>query len=368
MDAFADAKGTVQYRKRVGSSAHSSHFRRLGDLTVSSIGLGTYLGHSDQATDQLYRKAILRAVELGCNVIDTAINYRCQRSERVVGQAVSALAQEGTIQRSELVIATKGGFLPYDGSPPDDPWASIEERFITPGVITRDEIVAGCHCLSPRYLQNQLDQSLRNLGLHGIDIYYLHNAEIQLGTCTRAEFNQRILKAFEVLEANVQSGRIRMYGISTWDGFRCAAADSGHLSLEQMVAIAQEVAGADHHFKVIQLPCNLNLRESCTKKNQTVEKERVNILDAAASLGVYVMASATLHQRHLTRNLPREVREALGNLETDAQCAIQFVRSTPGLGTALVGMKQLEHVEQNLKVARSAILAPERVRKFIRRS
>ena len=39
-------------------------------------------------------------------------------------------------------------------------------------------------------------------------------------------------------------------------------------------------------------------------------------------------------------------------LETDGQRALQFVRSTPGATTALVGMKQLNHVEENLKTAR----------------
>ena len=44
--------------------------------------------------------------------------------------------------------------------------------------------------------------------------------------------------------------------------------------------------------------------------------------------------------------------EVLAGLDTDAQRALQFVRSTPGIGTALVGMKSVAHVEENAAVAR----------------
>jgi aryl-alcohol dehydrogenase-like predicted oxidoreductase len=51
----------------------------------------------------------------------------------------------------------------------------------------------------------------------------------------------------------------------------------------------------------------------------------------------------------VTRNLPPFVTEALG-LENDAQRAIQFVRSSPGITTALVGMANPEHVMANTKL------------------
>jgi len=55
-------------------------------------------------------------------------------------------------------------------------------------------------------------------------------------------------------------------------------------------------------------------------------------------------------QGRVARGLPDQVREALGSLETDAQTAIQFVRSTPGVTTALVGTSSVAHVEENLKL------------------
>jgi aryl-alcohol dehydrogenase-like predicted oxidoreductase len=71
------------------------------------------------------------------------------------------------------------------------------------------------------------------------------------------------------------------------------------------------------------------------------------------------MASASLLQSRLTRGMPPFLGEVLAGLETDAQRALQFVRSAPGLGTALVGMKQEAHVLENLATARVPPAPPE---------
>ena len=74
-------------------------------------------------------------------------------------------------------------------------------------------------------------------------------------------------------------------------------------------------------------------------------------LDAAQALGLIVMSSASVLQGQLTRNLPLMISDTFQGLETDGQRALQFVRSTPGVTTALVGMKQIQHVEENLTTA-----------------
>src|SRR5262245_40270285 len=100
----ATPEGTLAYRNRVTSA--EGHFREHRGLSLASIGIGTYLGNADDATDAAYRDAIVRAVELGTNVIDTAINYRGQRSERAVGQALRLAIDRGLIRREEVVVAT----------------------------------------------------------------------------------------------------------------------------------------------------------------------------------------------------------------------------------------------------------------------
>jgi aryl-alcohol dehydrogenase-like predicted oxidoreductase len=115
----ATPEGTAGYRARIGVRVADGHFRELrvpaGSLRLSSIGLGTYLGGDDDATDRRYEEAIARALELGCNVLDAAINYRSMRSERSIGRALAAAFAAGTLRRDEVVVATKAGFLPFDG-------------------------------------------------------------------------------------------------------------------------------------------------------------------------------------------------------------------------------------------------------------
>src|SRR5262245_32983539 len=346
----ASREGTARFAARL-TGARAGHFRPLGELTVSGIGLGTYLGKDDDATDAAYQTSIRRAVELGANVIDSAINYRCQRSERAVGKALGELVSKRSLARDEIVIATKGGYLPFDGGRPDDVRAYLRDTFIEPGILGPGDVVAGCHSIAPAYLEDQIARSRRNLGLDTIDIYYLHNPEQQLDEVDRSEFLRRMRAAFETLESEVARGAIRRYGAATWDGFRQDRGAKGYLGLEELEALAREAGGADHHFRVIQLPYNLAMTEAHALWNQRSAGAASSILAAAAHLGIGVMASASVYQGHLARGLPSELAEVLPGLETDAQRALQFVRSTPGVAVALVGMKRVAHVEENLALA-----------------
>ena len=288
-------------------------------LVLSSIGIGTYLGNADEATDLSYTRAIVRAVQLGVNVIDTAANYRFQRSERSIGEALKILANEHGIAREELVICTKGGYLPFDGAPPRNVAQYVNETFVKPGIATFEDFVGGGHCMTPAYLQNQLDQSLRNMGVDDVDVYYIHNPESQLPHVSEQEFYARLRRAFERLEENRKQGKLAHYGVATWNGFRMPPNSGQHHSLTRMVDLAREVAGEQHGFHFIQLPFNVRMPEGTA------------VIEEAQRLGVSVVTSASLLQGRIP-----------------PQMAIEFVRSTPGITTALIGMSSVEHVEQNL--------------------
>lgn len=347
----ATAAGTAAYRVRGADRTAGGHFREHDGRWLSSLGLGTYLGDDDEATDDLYRATVARALALGINVLDSAINYRSQRSERVIGQALREAFESDLVRREEVVVATKGGFLPFDGMRPHDVRAYVEATFVRPGVFTWDEFVAGCHCMTPRYLSDQLERSRRNLGLATIDVYYVHNPETQLGEVSREEFTRRIRAAFEALEAACADGRIGIYGTATWNGYRQKPDAADYLSLADLVAAARDVGGAGHHFRVLQLPYNLAMPEALTLANQRADGRTEPLLAAARDHGIYVMASASILQGRLARGLPAALGDQLAGLDTDAQRALQFVRSTPGIGTALVGMKRVAHVEENARVA-----------------
>jgi aryl-alcohol dehydrogenase-like predicted oxidoreductase len=351
MSGRATVEGTRRYAERFTGRLAAGHFRELEDgAWLSTLGLGTYLGPEDGVTDVLYQDAILRSLELGVNVIDTAVNYRHQRSERAIRTGLATAIARGVVARDEVVVATKGGFISFDGAVPRDPRAYFAATYVDTGIIKPGEVARGAHCMSPRYLRDQIDRSRANLGLETLDVYYLHNPETQLDEIARAEFLIRIRAALEALEAAVSAGSIARYGTATWTGFCADPGAPDYLSLAELVSAAHDVGGNDHHFRVIQLPYNLGMTEAFTRANQRVNDRMVPVLEAARQLDVYVMASASVHQGQLTRNLPPLITEYIPGLTSDAQRALQFVRSTPGIGTALVGMKSSAHVEENTKV------------------
>ena len=120
----ATVEGTRRYADKLAGRLAAGHFRELaGGVAASTLGLGTYLGPEDGATDVLYQDAALHALELGVNLLDTAVNYRHQRSERAIRTALGTAISRGVIRRDEVVVATKGGFIPFDGAVPRDPRA-----------------------------------------------------------------------------------------------------------------------------------------------------------------------------------------------------------------------------------------------------
>ena len=354
---YATTEGTKHYAARFNHTAE--HFRSREDLLLSSIGIGTYLGNADEQTDKAYAGSIARAVELGTNVIDTAANYRFQRSERSVGTALSQLFDQG-FSREELFICTKGGYLPFDDAPPRDVRKYVEETFVKPGIAGFEDFVGDSHCMTPKYLQSQLDQSLSNMALDSVDVYYIHNPESQLGHVSEAEFYARLRKAFVMLEENRKNGKLRFYGVATWNGFRVPQRSAGYHSLARMISLAAEVGGEGHGFRFIQLPFNLGMPEAFTIANQTEGHQELTLLEAAEQLGVTVIASASILQGRVARGLPADLQETLGSLSTHAQTAVQFVRSTPGITTALVGMSSRAHVEENLQLASRPPVTAER--------
>ncbi len=186
---------------------HASKQKQFDGLTVSALGAGTYIGAADDATDKLYEQTLLQAGLGGINFFDTAINYRCQRSERVLRKVLKELAGRG-ILREQLAIATKGGYLPSEGTPEifED---FVRTHYLDTGIIESKEIVAGCHCMSPAFLENQIASSLKNLGLDCIDLYYLHNPETQFAEIEEGKVYRRILEAFVLFERKIGEKKIR---------------------------------------------------------------------------------------------------------------------------------------------------------------
>src|SRR4051812_23819420 len=100
ISGYATPQGTQSYKERF-ENFPAGHFRLSQQLWFSSIGIGSYLGNSDDATDHLYEETLKEALRTGINVVDTAINYRSQRSERCFGRALAEIIKSGEIKREE---------------------------------------------------------------------------------------------------------------------------------------------------------------------------------------------------------------------------------------------------------------------------
>jgi aryl-alcohol dehydrogenase-like predicted oxidoreductase len=359
----ATSGGTRRYAQRFAARAAAGHFREMAaGILGSSLGIGTYLGEPDAATDRAYTQAIIAAVEGGFNFVDSAINYRFQRSERSVCAALKQLLARG-FSRDEIILCTKAGFLTPDGEMPQDPDEYFAHEYLRRGIFRAEDIAQDCHCLAPGYVADQLERSRRNLGVESIDVFYLHNPETQLPEVSPEEFRQRIRAAFALLESAVKDKQISFYGLATWNAFREDAKSPGYLSLEDIVSIAREIAPQDHHFRFVQLPFNLAMPEALTRPNQVVGGKTMAMVQAARALGITLVSSAALLQGQLTRNLPPYIGAALG-LENNAALALQFARSAPGITTALVGMSRLDHVKANLSLVGVEPAPPDQLRKL----
>ncbi len=167
-------------------------------------------------------RAIHRAIELGVNFFDTAANYGCGHSERILGQAVKG-------RRNQMVIATKFGYHVNETTKEVTPYGEQEA----------DSPVAD-------YLRGDVEASLKRLDTDYIDVYQLHIWGLAI---------ERALEAREVLEALVMEGKIRTYG---WSTDRTAAirafATSRHCAVVQ-----QQLSVLDGNAELLSLCEQINL-------------------------------------------------------------------------------------------------------------
>lgn len=314
-------------------------------MELSTLGLGTYLGPSTDAADGAYAEAARVFFRAGGTVFDTAANYRGGRSERALGLAFKGLP------RSDFFVSTKAGYIPMpaETEATESPRAWFHRVLEAPGILSVDELVDGCHAMTPRYLAHQLDLSREALGVESLDLFHLHNPEQQLQHLGPEAFYAQAERAFEACEGFAAAGKIRAYGVATWNGFRTPPGQAGHLSLARLLEAATAAGGRGHHFRWIQLPLNLAMPEAFLAPTQVLQGEAMTPLAAAQACGLSVQTSASIMQARILRQLPEGFAEALG-LRTPAQAALQFTRSCPGVTTALCGMGRTDHVAENVAV------------------
>lgn len=354
---YATAEGTRKFMENAFKNGMAnSHFRSFNNLNFSSLGIGTYLGRLTAEDDRDLENAIYHSLKSGAvNVIDTAINYRSMKSEKNIGHAIKRLIEDKIISRDQVFISTKNGYITNDGDYPTiDVLEYMHKMYISQGIIDSKDISSGYNVLNPNYIRKCIDKSLTNMQLDTIDLVYIHNAyESWFQDISRSEFNEKIRRVFQVYEEYRSQNKIRYYGMATWTCFRLPRNEEGYLSLEDMVRIAEDVAGKDHGFRFIQLPYNLAYREAYSLRNQTVNSDNdLTILEACNKLNIGVFTSVPLLQAKL---FDVKIPDYLG-IDNQLLKIVQITRSTPNVIAPLLGQKKLNHVKENIELAKVAPL------------
>jgi len=276
-----------------GTQDHTLRFNQIKYKTLGKTGFHTSVcgfgGYRIDDGNSSHKKALIKALLAGINLIDTSSNYADGGSEILVGKVINQLFSENKLSRDELIIVTKGGYMQGKNLRLGKEKEQRGKPF-TEVIKCAPDL---WHCISPDFLENQISLSLERLQLEKIDVYLLHNPEYYLNYSSisdserrNREYYRRIKEAFVYLEKEVKNGRISYYGVSS-NSFGEKQTESNFTSLEKLIGTAKEISD-NNHFAVVQLP--LNLIESGGIKNLNQQNETKTFLQIAKenNLGVLV--------------------------------------------------------------------------------
>lgn len=358
----SNVKATREYAERQQQEGHAAenHYSDFGKarLKLSSIGIGTFGGVASAEVDAQISAVVAQALINGINVIDTGAHYRYGRSLAAVGAGVRA-AMAGGVPREAMFLMSKGGFLTLRGGQPANMQEWFQKEIVDTGLGSMDDLAKRAHLLTPEYISYQLDLSLQLIGVDTLDAFLIDQPEVHIAEIGKEHTNRKLLPVFTALEKAVKDKKIKYYGISTFDGFRVETDNPMFQSITSMIGLAEKAAQdatgnefAKHHFKIVMMPFNQVMPEGFTRFNTaTGEGNVASPIQAAHQLDVYMMASHSMFKGHLAQQSMDAVTQSMIHLMNPAQRSLQYNRSTPGLGTSLVGVSSPQHLDDVLAVA-----------------
>lgn len=361
---YATPEGTKKFVCSLTEDAVDGHYSDFSTakIKLSSLGVGTFPGSTNPNIEEQIVQLIIHAIKSGVNVVDTAAHYRYGRVLAAVGAGLAA-SFSGDISREAMFIVSKGGFITFRGGYPQNFEQWFKKEIVEKKLGRNEDLVNKNHLLSPEYIDYQIDLSRNLMGLETLDAFLVDQPEVHIPVIGKEKTNQKLLKIFRQLEKAIQQNRIRAYGISTYEGMRSETDDIQFQSITSMIGLAEKAAlevnglNSNHGFKLIQVPFNHVMTEAFTRFSHATGQGNVaSTLQAAFQLGVYVMASHTLMKGNLAQSQYDTLQGVLPDFENAAQRSMQFNRSTPGLGTSLVGMSQLPHLSDMLTVCQSPMM------------
>ena len=301
-------------------------YRTLGrtGVQVSTLVLGAMnFGPIGRTTQDEATAIVDAALEAGINLIDTADMYGAGVSEEMVGRAIAG-------RRDDIVLATKAT-MPMG-----------EERNHQGG--------------SRRWVVTALDDSLRRLGVDHVDLYQMHRWDPRTA-------DDETLGALTDLQ---RAGKIRYFGSSTFPAHRIVQA---------------QWAAREHHLGryVTEQPSYSILQRGIETHVLPVTEEYGMGVLAWSPLASGWLSGAVRRDREITTNrsavLPQrfdlslptnrarlEAVEQLAGVADEAgltliQLALGFVTAHPGVTSAIIGPRTLEHLHAQLAAADTVLSA-----------
>ncbi len=301
-------------------------YRTLGrtGVQVSSLALGAMnFGAIGRTTQDDATAIIDAALEAGINVIDTADFYSKGESEQMVGRAITG-------RRNDIVLATKA-FLPMD-----------DER--------------NHQGSSRRWLVTELDNSLRRLGVDHVDLYQVHRWD----PTTSDE------ETLSVLTDLQRAGKLRYFGSSTFPAYRIVqaqwAAREHHLSryVTEQPSYSLLQRGIETHVLPVTQQYGMGVLVWSPLAS--------GWLSGAIREGREMTTSrATMMPQRFDLSVPanRARLDAVEQLATIAdkagltliQLALGFVAAHPGVTSAIIGPRTLDHLRSQLDAADTILSA-----------
>lgn len=296
-------------------------FGRLG-WKVSEIGFGSWAVGSNWGpqSDEESVKAVHRALDLGCNFVDTARAYGDGRSERVIAQVLKERPGD------QVYVATKVPPV-LSGDWPPSPYDTIEERY------------------PAAHIRTEVEKSLRDLQTDCLDL-------IQVHTWSRAW--NRTPTAFEVLRKLRQEGKVKGIGISTPEHDQNAVIDlirDGWVDSVQLI------------YNIFSQEAQEGLFFEAQKHNVAVI---VRVAFDESALTGKLTESTVFPDGDLRRNyfagdrLARTIRrvdaikQVIGGSEPDvATAALKFALKPPAVSTVIAGIRNSGQAEQNCAVGKA---------------
>jgi aryl-alcohol dehydrogenase-like predicted oxidoreductase len=314
--------------------------RRLGhsDLEVSAMGLGcwamggtwTFDNEPDgwgQVDDAESIRTIHYALDTGINFFDTAANYGCGHSERVLGQAVAG-------RRDKVILATKFGYV-----------IDEEKRNVTE---TEDVV---------NRIRQECEASLQRLKTDYIDLYQFHKGDYD---------PEKAVEVRDVLETLVEEGKIRWYGWSTDNpeaakvfaqGVHCTAIQHDLLmgwDVPQMLAVCDRYDQAS----INRSPLGMGMMTGKFNRDTTFPED-----DVRHWMGWNLRSDGSTQRLQRLEAVRKNFANA-GEVRTQAQIALAWIWTRSDRTIPIPGFRNLSQVKENIQAMEFGLLSKEQMNKI----